>query len=359
MTKAVELAQIASTGVSEAFKNRIINGAMVLAQRNTSSVSNSQANSTLAYDTIDRWGYWAQDSNKFTTQQSSVAPAGFNNSALITSSTALSIGTGTYYSFSQRIEGFNFADLGFGTANAKTFTVSFWVRSSITGTFPFYCFNSGYSRSYTSTFTINAVNTWEYKTITIAGDTTGTWLTTNGIGIEVGITLAAGSSWFNSSANTWTGVSYGLGLTGATNFLATNGATMNITGFQLEVGSSATSFEYRPYGTELQLCQRYYQTTGSITGVGANSSVFQGFVTYGVQMRIVNPAFALNAVMRITDGFASNHTMSSLSNGYSINQSQNNLQYVQFNNFSGLTQGRFYGIYGNANTDTATLSAEL
>jgi len=359
MTKAVELAQIASTGVSEAFKNKIINGAMVLAQRSTSSVSNSQANSTLAYDTIDRWGYWAQDSNKFTTQQSSVAPAGFNNSALITSSTALSIGTGTYYSFSQRIEGFNFADLGFGTANAKTFTVSFWVRSSITGTFPFYCFNSGYSRSYTSTFTINAVNTWEYKTITIAGDTTGTWPTTNGIGIEVGITLAAGSSWFNSSANTWTGVSYGLGLTGATNFLATNGATMNITGVQLEVGSSATSFEYRPYGTELQLCQRYYQLCSGFIGTpGAATTVMYTSLQYQVAMR-TTPSVGQTGVINMTSPGVD--TWQQSSTGIAAGGQNTTGTWLTINNFSGLTQHRPYVQSPNhaGNGNVITFSAEL
>jgi hypothetical protein len=253
------------------FRNRIINGDMRVAQRGTGATSNGVANSTLVYDTIDRWGYWAQDASKFTTAQSSTAPTGFSTSALITSSTALSVSSGTYYSFAQRIEGFNFADLGFGTANAKSFTVSFWVRSSVTGTFPFYCFNNGFQRSYASTFTINSANTWEQKTITVAGDTSGTWVgATGGNGIEVGFTLACGSNYFQPSANTWSSTNYGMGLSGATNFLATNGATLNITGFQLEVGSVATPFERRPYGMELELCQRYYQT---YPGVGQGNKV--------------------------------------------------------------------------------------
>jgi hypothetical protein len=363
MTKAVELAQIASTGVSEAFKNRIINGTMVLAQRSTSSVSNSQANSTLAYDTIDRWGYWAQNSNKFTTQQSSTAPAGFNNSALITSSTALSVEAETYYSFAQRIEGFNFADLGFGTANAKTFTVSFWVRSSITGTFPFYCFNSGYSRSYTSTFTINAVNTWEQKTITVVGDTTGTWLTTNGIGIEVGITLAAGSNWFNSSANTWTGVSYGLGLTGATNFLATNGATMNITGVQLEVGSSATSFEYRDYGNELRMCQRYcnvygeniYSVFGTM-GFAFSDTGFSSVTVFPVEMRVM-PTVSYRGNTRAVSG---SDSINITSVAFNTTNSSKKIALVEPAVASGLTtnRGYFWSAVDDA-TARAIFSAEL
>jgi hypothetical protein len=266
-TGTLAVARLPNEGLSLGSRNRIINGDMRIGQRGTSSTANSVANSTLRYDTIDRWGYWAQDSSKFTVTQSSTAPTGFSTSALITSSTALSVEAGTYHSFAQRIEGFNFSDFGFGTANAKSFTVSFWVRSSITGTFPFHCFNSGYSRSYVSTFTINAANTWEQKTITVAGDTSGTWIgATNGYGIEVGFTLAGGSNWFAPSANTWSSTFFGLGLSGATNFLATNGATFYITGVQLEVGSVATPFERRPYGTELDLCYRYYEKMQSVSG---------------------------------------------------------------------------------------------
>ena len=277
----------ANEGLSLGSRNRIINGDMRIGQRETSSTANSVANSTLIYDTIDRWGYWADAASKFTVAQSSTAPTGFSTSALITSSTALSVGAGTYHSFAQRIEGFNFSDFGFGTANAKSFTVSFWVRSSITGTFPFHCFNSGYSRSYVSTFTINAANTWEQKTITVAGDTSGTWVgATNGYGIEVGFTLAGGSTWFAPSANTWSSTTFGLGLSGATNFLATNGATFYITGVQLEVGSVATPFERRPYGTEFALCQRYYEKF--VGDGGANIFLYPIAHTSGYR-RVVMP----------------------------------------------------------------------
>ncbi len=254
----------------QGFRNRIINGDMRIAQRSSGSVANSVANSVLVYNTIDRWGYWAQEASKFTVSQSSTAPTGFSNSALITSSTALSVTSSTYYAFSQSIEGFNFADLGFGTANTKSFTVSFWVRSSLTGTFPFYCLNSGYSRSYVSTYTINAANTWEQKTITVSGDTSGTWVgATNGTGIQIGFTLACGSTYFVPSANTWGSTNFGIGISGATNFLATNGATFYITGVQLEVGSVATPFERRDYGTELSRCFRYFQMISS----GNNSAL--------------------------------------------------------------------------------------
>ena len=353
MTRAVELAQVASDGVSGAFKNRIINGAMVIDQRNAGASITVSSGTNF---NVDRFKSSNQTTAVVTAQQVSDAPIGFVNSSRLTVTTAdSSIGSTEVCYISQLIEGFNVADLGWGTADAKTVTLSFWVKSSITGLMGGAISNT--VRSYPYSYTINSANTWEQKSVTIPGDTSGTWNKTNSIGMVVYFNIGCGSTYL-ATPGTWV-TAEEFGPTGQVNVISTLNATWQITGVQLEVGSQATSFEYRPYGTELQLCQRYYQTTGSITGVGANSSVFQGFVTYGVQMRIVNPVFALNAVMRITDGFASNHTMSSLSNGYSINQSQNNLQYVQFNNFSGLTQGRFYGIYGNANTDTATLSAEL
>jgi hypothetical protein len=326
---------------------------MVIDQRNAGASITVSSGTNF---NVDRFKSSNQTTAVVTAQQVSDAPIGFVNSSRLTVTTAdSSIGSTEVCYISQLIEGFNVADLGWGTADAKTVTLSFWVKSSITGLMGGAISNT--VRSYPYSYTINSANTWEQKSVTIPGDTSGTWNKTNSIGMVVYFNIGCGSTYL-ATPGTWV-TAEEFGPTGQVNVISTLNATWQITGVQLEVGSQATSFEYRPYGTELQLCQRYYQTTGSITGVGANSSVFQGFVTYGVQMRIVNPVFALNAVMRITDGFASNHTMSSLSNGYSINQSQNNLQYVQFNNFSGLTQGRFYGIYGNANTDTATLSAEL
>ena len=328
------------------FRNRIINGDMGIAQRGTGATSNGVANSTLVYNTIDRWGYWAQDVSKFTVTQSSTAPTGFSTSALITSSTALSVSSSTYYSFAQRIEGFNFADLGFGTANAKSFTVSFWVRSSITGTFPFHCLNSGYSRSYASTFTINAANTWEQKTITVAGDTSGTWVgATNGYGIEVGFTLAAGSTWFSPSANTWSSTPFGMGLSGATNFLATNGATLNITGFQLEVGSAATPFERRPYGTELALCQRYYfrfvpgaSSTFVTGGYNSSSTQFQGFLSFPVTMR-TSPTALEQSGTASNYGVVNQNGLTVCSSVPTFQDGNTQLARVAFTVSSGLTGG--------------------
>jgi hypothetical protein len=271
MTKAVELAQQASTGVSEAFKNRIINGAMVIDQRNAGA-SVTPVSSAITY-TLDRWGFFPTQASKFTVQQNAgsvTPPVGFTNYLGVTSSSAYSVTSGDVFQFFQHIEGFNTADLQWGTANAKTVTLSFWVRSSLTGTFGGALTNGAANRSYPYTYTISAANTWEYKTVTVAGDTSGTWVgATNGNGMRVRFGVGVGST-FSGPAGAWAGVDY-VSATGAVSVVGTSGATLYITGVQLEVGSSATSFEYRQYGTELALCQRYYEksyNTGTIPATG-------------------------------------------------------------------------------------------
>jgi len=246
-------------------KNRIINGAMEIDQRNAgASVAASNA-STVTY-TLDRWPYYADVSSKFTVQQNAgsvTPPVGFVNYLGVTSSSAYSVGASERFVIQHRIEGLNIADLAWGTASAKTITISFWIRSSLTGTFGGALRNSAANRSYPFTYTISSANTWEQKSITIAGDTTGTWLTTNGSGIIISIGLGVGST-YSGTAGSWVAGNY-QSATGATSVVGTNGATLYITGVQLEAGSVATEFERRPYGTELALCQRYYEkvTTGS------------------------------------------------------------------------------------------------
>jgi hypothetical protein len=255
-------------GDASLMKNRIINGAMVISQRNgTSTVTPANADVTL-----DRWGSnMYPNSSKYTVAQSTTAPAGFNNSLLVTSSSAYSIGSTDIYTQFQWIEGFNTADLGWGTANAKTVTISFWVRSSLTGTFGGSLQNSDGTRSYPFSYTISSANTWEQKSVTIAGDTSGTWLTTNGRGIGIIFGLGVGST-YSGTAGAWSANGY-YSATGATSVVGTNGATFYITGVQLEVGSSATGFEYVNYQTSLANCQRYYQYAGN----GTSSTVFYGF----------------------------------------------------------------------------------
>jgi hypothetical protein len=241
------------------FRNRIINGDMRIDQRNAGA-SVTPPNGAFG---LDRWQFnMFTNSGKFSAQQNAgsvTPPAGFTNYNGITSLSAYSIASGTdIYAISQTIEGFNTADLGFGTANAKTVTISFWVRSSLTGTFGGSLRNNDGNRSYPFSYTISAANTWEYETITIPGDTTGTWLTTNGIGIRLTFSLGVGST-YSGTAGAWAGCNISVSATGATSVVGTSGATFYITGVQLEVGSVATPFERRPYGAELSLCQRYYQ----------------------------------------------------------------------------------------------------
>jgi len=237
------------------FKNRIINGAMVISQRNgTSSVTPASGDYTL-----DRWQVSLSQSSKLTVQQDAGAvtpPAGFNDYLGVTSSSAYSITSSDLFLLNQPIEGFNCADFNWGTANAKTITVSFWVRSSLTGTFGGVINNHNGSRSYPFSYTILSANTWEYETITIAGDTSGTWQTGNTGALIIRFGLGVGST-YSGTAGSWSGSTF-YSATGATSVVGTNGATWYITGVQLEVGSTATSFDYRSYGTELALCQRYY-----------------------------------------------------------------------------------------------------
>jgi hypothetical protein len=258
--------QFYSSQQTMGFKNRIINGAMMIDQRNAGASVTPSDGSYL----LDRWKYEASQASKFTAQQSSIAPAGFVNSMLFTSSSAYSVGSSDYFLFEQFIEGLNVADLGWGTANAQPITLGFWVRSSLTGTFGGGLANSAYNRTYIFSYTINAANTWEYKTVTIAGDTSGTWLTTNGKGITVRFSLGTGST-YSTTAGSW-GTTIAWNPTGAVNVVATSGATFYITGVQLEKGSTATSFDYRPYGTELALCQRYYQKSYNIDVVPATAT---------------------------------------------------------------------------------------
>jgi hypothetical protein len=281
-----------TTGGLYGFKNRIINGAMMIDQRNAgASVTINTSSKTY---TLDRWQANGQPTDGvFTVQQSSTAPAGFKNSALLTVTTAdSSLTAGQYYLFCQRIEGYNVSDLAWGTASAASVTLSFWVRSSLTGQFGGAIENSAENRAYPFTYTINSANTWEQKAVTIAGDTSGTWVTDNGVGMFVWLDLGCGTD-KRTTANTWASGNY-YGATGDTNWISTNGATFYITGVQLEKGSTATSFDYRPYGTELALCQRYcygqYNSTGQnyyYFGIGRVDSSAQtyGGVTFPVTMR--------------------------------------------------------------------------
>ena len=255
------------------FKNKIINGAMVIDQRNAGASVTASTTGNEIY-TLDRWSYYASAASKFTIQQNAGAvtpPVGFSTYLGVTSSSAYSISASDWFTVKQSIEGFNTSDLAWGTVNAKTVTISFQVYSSLTGTFGGSLRNSVASRSYPFSYSIPVANTWTTISITIAGDTSGTWLTTNGTGIQIFWGLGVGSS-NSGTAGAWAAAGYG-SATGATSVVGTSGATFYITGVQLEKGSTATSFDYRPYGTELALCQRYYQLLQNTQGGRAETTL--------------------------------------------------------------------------------------
>lgn len=354
---------LSGNAIGPGFKNRIINGAMVIDQRNAgASVTIPSSVSTY---TVDRWGAYAVAASKFSVQQSSVAPAGFKNSILITSLAATSVGATDFYQIGQGIEGFNIADLDWGTANAKTVTLSFWVRSSLTGTFGGNLITGSGDQSYPFSYTISAANTFEQKTITVVGPTAGTYSSTNGVGINITFSLGAGST-VSGTAGSWSGSVF-RSSTGASQLVATNGATLYITGVQLEVAPSATSFDYRPYGTELALCQRYYWKTLP-DNAGAEFCVAYGFsttgaagmITFPVTMRIAPTALEQTGtagdyrVYRC--GAATNTTCSSVP---VFSKATPNYGLVIFTVASGLTNGSA-GSLGTVNTSAyLAWSAEL
>ena len=278
----------AATGFG--FKNRMINGAMVIDQRNAGA---SISVSSSGYP-VDRMKCWADGGGVFTAQQSTTVPSTttFTNSSVLTVTTPdSSLAANDFYGITQYIEGYNVADFGFGTAVASPITLSFWVQSSVTGTYSVAFGNSdGATRSYIATYTITAANTWENKTITIPGDTTGTWLKTTATGLRVWFALGMGSTYITASPNAWI-ASAAIQSSSSVNWISTTGATFYITGVQLEKGSTATSFDYRPYGTELMLCQRYFANllaagTDYNIGVTRDSTTATQFVLYApVTMR--------------------------------------------------------------------------
>jgi len=350
---------ILGAGNASIMKNRIINGAMVIDQRATSI-------SATGYS-VDRWRIYNAASSKMTAAQSSTAPTGFSKSLLLTSTSAFTI-PANYdgWMAQQYIEGFNTADLMWGTANAKTVTLSFWVYSSLTGTFGGSIANSAGNRSYPFSYTINSANTWEYETITIAGDTSGTWIgATNGIGLKVNLSVGMGSDYINTAGAWATGEYYSVA--GATSIIGTNGATWYLTGVQLEVGSSATGYEYENYTSLLNKCYRYFQSiaytdqTIVSTGTADGTSGCQAPINLLQTMRTA-PTITLPTVAKTTGTQAfltsggtypttvGTHTTPSISvNQFRINASGYTAAFVQ---------GNATWLYSTGST-TISASAEL
>jgi hypothetical protein len=327
-----------SDGVSSSglygFKNRIINGAMVIDQRN----AGASFTPTSGNYGLDRYRYFVSQASKITAQQSSTVPTGFSTSFLQTVASAVTPGSSDYFVFQQNIEGYNIADMQFGTASAATFTLSFWVRSSVTGTYSVYLANASVNRTYLANYTVIAANTWEQKTITITGDTTGTWGNTNGGGIMIGWDLGSGST-YNGTANAWQAGQY-YRTSSSVNWIATAGATFYITGVQLEKGSTATSFDYRPYGAELALCQRYFVSLQEGIWTANGSGTATAGIYMPVTMRATPTLYATPAVMTIWDPQITSYTQSSASGSLPLGGPSKDFVIVQSGNFSGMNTGR-------------------
>jgi hypothetical protein len=352
---------VASPPNSMGFRNRIINGDMRIDQRNAGA-SVTPANQ--AY-TLDRWSAFQNQASKYSVQQNAGAitpPAGFSNYLGVTSLSAYSVLTGDYNALLQVIEGFNGADLAWGTASAATITISFWVRSSLTGTFGGAIKNNAGDRSYPFTYTISVANTWEQKSVTIAGDTSGTWLTNNSRWAYFQFGLGVGST-FSGTAGAWAAANY-ISAIGAVSVVGTSGATFYITGVQLEAGTVASPFERRDYGRELQMCQRYYYRispeSGDLFSVAsaASTTAFAGYGSFPVTMRTSPTALEQSGTAA---NYAWNGTTSVACNSvpvFSTRSSEFNFQ-VAYTVASGLTAGHA----GSAISDNAAAylawSAEL
>jgi hypothetical protein len=288
------------------WRNRIINGDMRIDQRNAGA---SVTLSSTGQYPADRFPC-ARDTvaATITAQQSATVPAGFAKSILWTTSTGAAPGASDDNFVSHRIEGFNFADLGFGTSGAQSFTLSFWVRSSVVGTYGISLNNNGANRCFMATYTIDSANTYEYKTITVPGDTTGTWLTDNGIGLRLFWDMGAGASRSIAASSAW-GSSYGTGLTGGVKLIQNTGATFYLTGVQLEKGSVATPFEYIDYSEQERRCLRYCPVlegggSSGYFGMGSapNSTAVQVVMALPVPARVAPTSMTITAAdIRVSD----------------------------------------------------------
>ena len=293
MSKAREVAkmgEVLTNGQIGGRRNIVINGAMMVAERSTSTqFSNSNG------FVCDRFECSNQTDGAITFSQSTDVPSGqgFINSTKINVDTADSSLAATQHAlFQQKVEGLNSSQLMWGTSNAENISVSFWIKSSLTGTFTYYALDeSADSQSYVQTFTIDSANTWEKKTFIIEGPTTGgttDFPITNATSFFTGISLGVGSTHQTSTTGSWhSTANFAASTSSAVKLIGTASANMYVTGWQIELGNQATPFEHRSFGEELRLCQRYYFEPASNLSIGTRgrNGYGQGSVLFPVTMR--------------------------------------------------------------------------
>ena len=259
------------------FRNLLINGDARVDQRGSASTAVTNTAGADNYF-VDRWHIFGTLASKMTATQVTVASLSgtapsdpFQMAMRVTSaSSTFTPAASAAYGIRQYVEGQNITNLGWGTTNAKPLVLSFWVRSSSTGTFSVAIFNNGNNRSYVQSYAINSANTWEKKIVSFTGDQSGTWLMTTGIGLKLWFDLGSGSN-FNTTAGSWVS-GLKVNTSAQSNWVGQNAATFHLTGVQLEANLQPTPFEQRPIGVELALCQRYYQVSNASVGSYANSA---------------------------------------------------------------------------------------
>jgi hypothetical protein len=355
---------------SSFLRNRIINGNMTIDQRN-SGAQITAANLTTGSYMVDRWVYISSQAAKFTAQQNAGAvtsAVGFPNYLGMTVASAVTVGASDYFAIAQSIEGFNFADLAWGTASAKTITLSFQVYSSLTGTFGGAFINFAATRSYPFAYTVSSANTWTTVSITIPGDTSGTWVgSTNAGAASLRLSLGAGST-FSGTAGAWATQNY-VSATGAVSVVGTASATFYVTGVQLEVGSVATPFERQIYSNQLAQCQRYYNQwngntatlgfTAVATGTVQTATTGIGTIPFPVPMRIA-PTFSLSGGINVTAGASSTTVTSFVAQYTGANTNGANSGLLALNFAGSLTAGNSFVVYTDKfSTSIFAATAEL
>ena len=366
MSKAAELAALIANvnkGSSLRNKNFIINGNMSVAQRGTSATGKTSA----GYYTSDRWRLDISSAGTWTQIQSTDVPTGqgFSNSTKLDCTTADgSLGASDRVFITQRIEDQNCVSSAKGTSDAKSLTASFWVKSNKTGTYILELYDSHNARHISKSYTISSSNTWEYKTITFEGDTTGAFANDNGIGFMLQFWLAAGSDYTSGTlATSWQANDSTDRAVGQLNLADSTDNEWLYTGVQLEIGEKATEFEHEPFETTLAKCQRYhYNLTHSATDVPIgtaiyyNSSQVNVIVPFPVSMRAV-PTLNVTSATSYYNIYRNNATDSC--NDFELDKATVNMADIKnSDDISGTAGHAAFARFNNAGAEIS-FSAEL